>query len=370
MKPNIKHIEKIPRAMGTGLVALDVIVSADDPTSPKLCTGGTCGNVLLALRFLGWETVPICRLQDNGATRLIRKELRAWGVDTTYVSIEDDGSTPVIVQTIRPNPGGDPTHTFSWRCPYCGTRFPGYKPALAATAETIAVAMPSPEVFFFDRVNRGSIILAWRAAELGAVVVFEPSAVGDPSLFKEAWEIAHIVKYSHMRLTDLPDGIEFGKNMLLQIETLGGDGLRYRTRFRRRASSSWKALAAFKAPIVRDTAGAGDWCSAGLIHRLCVDGITGLQDFSAIDLEVRLKFGQALAAWNCGYVGARGGMESSTVDGCLAEVDRILYGSEGLATANASVRNVGDAGNSWCPSCSETKSPTEKATPKVRRTSA
>src|SRR5207248_3520528 len=129
-------------------------VTEGDSSEPLLFTGGTCGNVLLALSYLGFRVAPICRLQDDEAAELIQDEFRTWGVDTKYVSVGDDGSTPVIFQTIRPNPGGVPTHTFSWRCPACGRRFPGYKPALASTAEAIAAEMPSPRVFFFDRVNR------------------------------------------------------------------------------------------------------------------------------------------------------------------------------------------------------------------------
>ncbi|MFX8972681.1 hypothetical protein ABTN24_19250, partial [Acinetobacter baumannii] len=95
-----------------------------------------------------------------------------------------------------------------------------------------------------------------RAAELGAVVVFEPSALGDQSLFREAWSISHVVKYSHERLSELPEGFDFSSNQVLQVETLGSEGLRYRARFKRRAATPWRTLEALKAPAVRDTAGA------------------------------------------------------------------------------------------------------------------
>src|SRR5947209_833193 len=121
---------KAPLAIGTGLVALDVLVTADEPSPPKLRTGGTCGNVLLALRFLGFDSAPVCRLQDDDAGRLIVEEFRAWGVSLEYVSIGEDGSTPVIVETLRSPAGETPTHSFSWRCPNCGARFPGFKPVL------------------------------------------------------------------------------------------------------------------------------------------------------------------------------------------------------------------------------------------------
>lgn len=340
--------------MGTGLIALDVIVTEGDSSDPLLFTGGTCGNVLLALSYLGFRVAPICRLREDDAAELIKEEFRTWNVDTKYVSIGEDGSTPVILQTIRSNPSGLQSHTFSWRCPTCGARLPGYKPVLASTAEVIAAEMAPPCVFFFDRVNRGSLILASRAADLGALVVFEPSSVGDQSLFNEAWSLAHIVKYSHERLADIPDSLEFGPNQVLQIETLGGEGLRYRARSGKRSISPWKTLEAVRAPEVIDTAGAGDWCTAGLIHRLGRDGAKGFRAVSPAGIEAGLRFGQALAAWNCGYAGARGGMNRMSSEKCLEEVDRILEGRPPDGASPLKEMLITPSG-SWCPACSESE---------------
>lgn len=341
-----------PLAMGTGLIALDVVVTDDRIAEAQHCTGGTCGNVLLALRYLGFDVSPVSRLQNDSAGRLIRTEFRKLGVDTRFVSFEEDGNTPIIVQTIRSNPGGVPTHSFSWRCPACHKRFPGYKPALATTAESIAEKMPSPQVFFFDRVNRGSLVLAERAAELGALVMFEPSSVGDQTHFHEAWALSHVVKYSHERLADLPDSLEFGPNLLLQIETLGAEGLRYRAKFGKRATSPWRKLDVLKAPVFADAAGAGDWCTAGLLDRLGRDGAEGLRAVSPPDLEAGLRHGQALAAWNCGYAGARGGMNNVSVKECLEQVESIIAGRLSDTSSAPRTKKATRSG-SWCPACGD-----------------
>lgn len=359
MKAKKRETKHLPLAMGTGLIALDVVATKGDPSDPLLMTGGSCGNVLFALRYLGFGVAPVSRLENDEAAGLIEEEFRTWGVDTKYVSVGEDGSTPVIFQTIRPNPGGVPTHSFSWRCPSCGLRFPGYKPALASTAETIAAEMRPPQVFFFDRVNRASLVLAARASELGALVVFEPSSTGDQSLFQEAWSIAHIVKYSHQRLADLPDSLEFGANQLLQVETLGADGLRYRAKYSRRATSPWKTLDALKASILVDTAGAGDWCTAGLLHCLGREGAAGFRLVKPSDVETALRYGQALAAWNCGFAGARGGMKRMTVEKCQEQVVQILDGLVSEAAApvkNAKVTQV----RTWCPACGDADESTAK----------
>ncbi len=352
MKTRRREARELPLALGTGLVALDVIVTEGVRSEPLLVTGGTCGNVLLALSYLGFRAAPICRLRCDEAAGLIRRELRAWGVDIRYVSMGADGSTPVIFQTIRQNSNGAASHSFSWRCPSCGARLPGYKPALATTAEMIAAKMPAPCVFFLDRVNRGSLILAAKASELGALVVFEPSGVGDHGLFMEAWSLAHVVKYSHERLADIPDSLEFGSSQLLQIETLGADGLRYRAKFGRRIISPWKLLPVAKAPAVVDTAGAGDWCTAGLLQKLGREGAEGFRGLSPAAVEAGLKFGQALAAWNCGYAGARGGMNSMPVETCLKQVGLILAGRQSDDMSPTKAARATTSG-SWCRACGE-----------------
>ena len=76
-----------------------------------------------------------------------------------FVTLGEDGSSPVIVQRIGRTKSGEPYHSFSWRCPNCGTRLPGYKPVLASAAQQLIDQIRSPRVFFFDRVSRGAILL-------------------------------------------------------------------------------------------------------------------------------------------------------------------------------------------------------------------
>ena len=357
-----------PLAIGTGLVALDVIIEKGDPSPPKVWAGGTCGNVLLALRYLGFNSAPVSRLKEDSAGRLLREQFRAWGVSTRYLSLSEDGSTPVIVQTIRKTSAGDAVHTFNWRCSICGGRFPGYKPVLVASAEKIASGMPKPQVFFFDRVNRGSLILAKRAARRGALVVFEPSGVGEVAQFREAWSISHVVKYSHKRLAEIPAGLGFGENLLLQIETLADEGLRYRARFGNTIVSPWRTLDALKAPSVKDTAGAGDWCTAGLLYRLGRHGAAGFRKASPEAVVNALRFGQALAAWNCGFVGARGGMESTKQEECLKQVTGILKGRDADPGSKAEADRSKDNSHFWCSTCSPHQVSTKTTARSPRRT--
>jgi fructokinase len=210
-------------------------------------------------------------------------------------------------------------------------------------------------VFFFDRVSRGSLILARAASERDAVVVFEPSGIGNPTLFREACSLAHIVKYSHERMRDLAE-LETKRprqnNVLLEIETLGSEGLRFRTRLPKTRTGGWRNVDAFRLDSVTDAAGAGDWCTAGLIDKLARGGADGLREVTSGQLVDALRFGQALAAWNCGYEGARGGMYQVDFPAFQRQVLEILDGSPRAAsTPDVLDPSLAEVVGCLCPAC-------------------
>lgn len=319
-----------PAVVGTGLVALDLVVS-ESTGDRRAWLGGTCGNVLTILAYLGWRASPVARLASGPAWDCIRAEMARWRVSHEFVSTTPDGSTPIIIERITSDTDGKPRHSFSWRCPGCGNPFPGYKAVLATATDDLTPRLGRVEAFFFDRVSAGAVQLARACAERGALVVFEPSGVGNPVQFRQAWAAAHIVKYSHERLSELPEvGVSDGPR--LHIETHGEAGLRYRFRPRRGRATGWEESPAFTLEGIRDSAGAGDWCTAGLIHRL---GQAGAEDFlqaGADELREAFRFGQAMAAWNCRFEGARGGMYCSDPATFREDVLNILNG-ENMAPA-------------------------------------
>jgi fructokinase len=269
--------------------------------------GGTCGNVLAALAYLDWTAYPVARLGDDGPMRRVCQDLTKWGVRLDFVLKEKGDGTPVIAQYIRGTADGGATHSFSWRCPTCGADLPRYKPLRIADVEGLLPDLPVADVFFFDRVSPAVIRLATHYRSRGAVVAFEPSGVGDVRLFREAVAASHLVKYSHERVKD-PSALEDQEGPGLLVETSGEEGLRFRARLAGGRNRRWKAMPAIPAPKVRDTAGCGDWCTAGILHTLATDGA---RSFASADEELlteAMRYGQALAAWNCGFEGARGGM--------------------------------------------------------------
>jgi sugar/nucleoside kinase (ribokinase family) len=302
-----------PSAFGTGFVTLDVILKDGSPQDAVVATGGTCGNVLAILSYLGWDAFPIMRLGNDAASQIIREDLAGWGVSLDFATLQPSAGTPIIVETIRKNRRGEPVHRFSFTCPKCRAWFPSFRPITIEAAHEVVnaveVAVPSaspPRVFFFDRVSRGALVLAQMFAAMGALIVFEPSGIGDPKLFAEAIALSHVLKYSRERIPELASRRVGARMLLLEIETCGAEGLRYRSpRF---TSADWRVLNAVQAPWLTDTAGAGDWCTAGLLVRLAANGVAGLEAARPAEVDEALRFGQAAAAIACGYEGARGAM--------------------------------------------------------------
>ena len=68
-----------PRAFGAGLLALDIVVSADLEMPMRAYAGGTCGNVLAELAYLGWEAFPVARLSDDPAAQRVPARSEAVG---------------------------------------------------------------------------------------------------------------------------------------------------------------------------------------------------------------------------------------------------------------------------------------------------
>lgn len=298
-----------PVCVGTGLIALDVVVNGNSNAQPKLWAGGSCGNTLTILSYLGWESYPVATLGNDTASTKLFKDLEKWKVNTSLMSRNDFRSTPIIVEKLSNGRSGTPRHNFEWICPNCGAWLPKYKPVLHRDIEQISKAMPKPQVFYFDRVARSSIELAKLNKNHGALIVFEPSGIKDKKLFFECLKVADIVKYSHEKLGHARKLIQ-AISIPLEIETLGSVGLKYRICRKSNRNRKWKIMSAYTVKDIKDTAGSGDWCSAGIIHLLGNTGRKGFEHTKIKDIEDALRFGQALAALNCYYEGARGSMYS------------------------------------------------------------
>jgi sugar/nucleoside kinase (ribokinase family) len=337
-----------PSIYGTGLIALDIVVSADTDEPAYQWAGGTCGNVLTELSYLGWGSFPIARLNDEASSLRVKKDMKQWGVRLDYSDLSPKASVPVITQEITKDEKGAPIHKFHWKtCPKCGAWLPNYKAVTLEGARVVKESVNSGDVYFFDRTSPGALDIARHFRNLGAIIFFEPSAKGETKHFEEVIKLADIIKYSDQRFSSfLLDNTEL-ERPALEVQTLGGEGLKYRTRNIR----AWKHLRAFKAEELVDTSGCGDWTTAGIISQLCARGRGNLLSLSQEDIEVGLKYGQALGAWNCGFKGARRGMYEVSKKTFKKEVELIL--EEGTQRGRSDCRQPGSehASDGLCPAC-------------------
>ena len=294
--------------VGTGLLALDIILNGNPSTPPKFHVGGSCGNVLTILAYLGWDTYPIARLSRDTHSKKLLNELKNCRVNTKFITRSVDGSTPIIIHRITKNAKGQPIHRFEFKEPETGNWLPRFKPVLNSNVTKIESILPKAEVFYFDKISRSAIELAKLNKEKGALVFFEPSSIKNIKMFNECLEVCDIVKFSQDRISNYSELFPVQKTML-EIQTTGKDGLIYR--FGKHIKSrKWKKLSGYMITDLIDSAGAGDWTSAGIILRFGKQGRRGFLRKKEASIKEGLDFAQRLGAINCFFEGARGAMNN------------------------------------------------------------
>jgi fructokinase len=176
--------------------------------------------------------------------------------------------------------------------------------------------------FYFDRVSAAALYLAEKARDQGALVVFEPTSIKEDKQFKKALYACDVLKYSNERTKHVAKFI-YESPAQLVIETLGAEGLRYRLR-RNGICGKLKLLRAFRVANLKDTAGAGDWCTAGMLDMLSREGEIPLKHVSEKKIVNAIRYGQAMSALNCTFEGARGAMYGLDKKQFDKEVQKIL----------------------------------------------
>ncbi len=334
-----------PRLLVAGFVALDVIFGLDDPT-PRFYAGGTSGNVSAGLAFLGWDVSAVGRLSEDVAGEMVRRDLERWGVNTSFLGLAPVTSTPIVLERIELSKNGVPKHRFLWNCPNCGSYFPAFRAILQTQVDFIKEQTECPRVFFVDRVSRSTVELARHYRAAGSVIYFEPSAACDARLFREMLRLCDVLKYSAQRARSFAELLRYHKAQL-EIETLGEDGLRFRTR---RAFTVWHLLPAYEVRI-KDTAGAGDWTTVGFISSLLRNPKLGLEGATRQEITHSLKHGQAFAALNCRFEGARGAMYQMSQSKLIEAVATIEAEQPSVHEGRKISLSKGISTSAVCPSC-------------------
>jgi fructokinase len=305
-----------PISVGAGLVALDWLLIGEDRVRPnEAYAGGSCGNVMAILAYLGWQSYPIARLgRDDHANRLLA-DFQRWNVKTDFLFREDEGATPIIIVRLKERKDGSLVRRYEWKHPSSGEWLPRYRPVLKRSVPELTLELPFSQVFYFDRVEPSLLLLATYMRERGSVIFFEPSAIKDFDLFSSCVAVADILKYSAERISIPPPRSGTNKAPFLEIQTLGMQGLRYR--LKSNTLADWQNVEAFRVKMFKDDTGCGDWCTAGLIDRLCHGGRDEFLTLDEPTIQESLRFGQTLAAYKCEFFGARGPMYHLSVNEIL-----------------------------------------------------
>lgn len=292
------NAQQAPKVIGSGLIALDVLLSPGSAAGYR-AVGGSAGNVLAILAYLGWTSFPVATLGQDAAAVFIEREFRELGAATDFLVGDVSKGTPVVYQW---NDESQASPKYSFRCPMCGRKRGFNAAGDQDLVDSVIANVQGRAVYFFDRATKSTAALAEHFRSNRGIVIFEPSEADGTDEFSRCVRASHVLKYSNDRIHSLTS--EDLSSAFVEVQTLGREGLRYRTP---RLSDDWIKLTAIETPHVADTSGAGDWCTAGALYWFLRNGQKDAGSrVSAQEVGTALRFGQALATLNCMYVGARG----------------------------------------------------------------
>lgn len=256
----------------------------------SVSSGGTATNVARALQGLGWKTQLIGTIGADPAGEFLKSELEGEGVGVVHLRQDEEWTTPVVLQIEH---RGD--HVWRFRCPICATAFAKHRPTPNEKARSLVLELPPPDVFFFDRPSLFTLAIAESWAGQGTFVVFEPAGLGRPQLFDRAINAAQLVKFSSERSSSFIDRLADSSATL--VETRGSEGAQ--VRFAKEAL--WTHFPPEAVPSKVDSAGAGDWTTAGLLDSLFSAQST--EGLSTEGVSRAVAKGQSLGAMACSWEG-------------------------------------------------------------------
>jgi sugar/nucleoside kinase (ribokinase family) len=288
-------MSSLPTVISAGYMPLDIVAPPSGPLARQ--AGGTAANLAAVLAFFGWDAVLAGQIGRDAAGAEFISDIRRAGVSADQIHRPEGGSTPRLIHSIELG-----VHTYSYSCPKCRSRFPRSRPLTLDQAQQCIDAHPRASVFFFDRANAGTLLLAEHYHAHGALVVFEPSVPANAETLSRAVAVSKVIKHSDDRTVGGIDSLTIGRPKgQIRIVTHGAGGLELRI-----GTKGTRRLPAFSSPTL-DAGGAGDWTTAGFLIKAASQGrkveLSGVDD--------ALRFGQALAALNCATPGARGLMRLS-----------------------------------------------------------
>ena len=297
-----RNVSGYPSILGAGLVCLDIIDSIEN----RYYNGGSCGNVAAALSFLGCSSSVLLNNYTDIAGQILLKNLEMLGIERITFK-NRYYMTPRIIEMFYESDEGV-KHKFVNKCPDCKSQLPSI--SLFTEKQVSDINVENYNMFYSDRSSKGISALRRLFNENGAWTIYEPNSSRNiAALIKNAKE-SHIVKFSSERITEsvsekIRDSCNDAGTVLI-VRTAGSKGLYFCYRKRDNKLSNWIHLDAQPVANFVDSAGAGDWCTAGLLFVLGRKHKKRPKFLSMNEVISALQFGQALSAISCSFVGAQG----------------------------------------------------------------
>ena len=298
------------KILGTGIFNWDSIFVREYPQGPqhnrvfdeKLVVeevGGTCGNVMCMLSYLGWQAFPVTKLDRSEEGLGMTESLKEYGCDCRFVTNTDDGGTTVLTIRHGLDENGNRSTRVRQGSPG-GSRFPRRRHLrLRDQAPAFIEALDFvPDVFFFDDPAAGYRYMAGELRKKGVLVYFEPSVIKEPGDFKSV-EASDIIKFSGENIPDI--SFVDGYKDKLFIQTLGGEGLRFNLR-----GEGWVSLPPVNNENVVDWEGAGDWTTSAFLNALAEADALSFNKLTSELVKRALEKAQVVASESVSFMGSKG----------------------------------------------------------------
>lgn len=287
--------------LGAGTFPLDnLLMKSADGSIETIYqhVGGTAGNVMSILAWMGWHTLPAARLDDSEVGLQLKADLESYGCDTRYLTNTPEGGTTILDIIHKTGRDGKPKTAYMAHSPR-GGRFVNHRFWTLKQAQALFDSLDQmPDIFFFDRCAPGNILLAELLHERGVLVYYEPNEAVDRN-FLRAVAVSDIIKFSNEKHPNISFTDCYTDKLFIQ--TMNQNGLRYSLR-----GGDWKRLVPVCNPNAIDGEGAGDWTSSTLIDALGKQGLPRIADIQASILEDCLMVAQKVASESVSYIGAKG----------------------------------------------------------------
>ena len=191
--------------LGAGTFPLDNLLMKHSDGSVETIyqhVGGTAGNVMSILAWMGWHTLPAARLDDSEVGLQLKADLESYGCDTRCLTNTPDGGTTILDIIHKTGRDGKSKTAYMAHSPR-GGRFVNHRFWTLKQAQALFDSLDKmPDIFFFDRCAPGNILLAELFHERGVLVYYEPNEPIDRN-FLRAVAASDIVKISNEKHSDV-----------------------------------------------------------------------------------------------------------------------------------------------------------------------